>query len=246
MPIRAMIFDLDGTLLKTEMLKAISYARAAVELCPYTLDEATVIEAFKDVVGLSRQEVAEKLIVRFDLGDKARAHMAEFGVDTPWQAFSQMRLKIYTAMLDDPELILHSEWEHNVHLLNFAREHTCITALATMSYRDQVNKILAILGWQDKFTFVATRDDVEHGKPSPEIYQLVSRQIGVPPERCLVIEDSTVGVEAAQAAGMHVIAVTTDFTREHLHQLGSLDKRWLVDDPTTLMDVVKLCFNSVK
>ena len=246
MPIRAVIFDLDGTLLKTEMLKAISYARAAVELCPYSLDEATVIEAFKDVVGLSRQEVAEKLVARFDLAEKAEARMAEFGVSTAWQAYVQLRLNIYDAMLEDPNVILNNQWAHNVDLLNFAREKTCITALATMSYREQVNKILAILGWQDKFTFIATRDDVEHGKPDPEIYALVSRQIGIQPERCLVIEDSAVGVQAAQSAGTHVIAVTTDFTHDQLHGMDSLDKRWLVDDPTTLMEVVELCFNAVR
>jgi len=49
--IKAMIFDLDGTLVQTERLKALSYARAAVELCPHALDEAEVIEAFKDHTG---------------------------------------------------------------------------------------------------------------------------------------------------------------------------------------------------
>ena len=44
-----MIFDLDGTLVQTERLKAISYARAAIELCPYNLTEEEVIEAFKKV-----------------------------------------------------------------------------------------------------------------------------------------------------------------------------------------------------
>lgn len=82
--IRAMIFDLDGTLVQTERLKAISYARSAVELCPHSLTEAEVIEAFKEVVGLSRQEVALGLMARFDLEDAARARMAEFGVETPW------------------------------------------------------------------------------------------------------------------------------------------------------------------
>ena len=45
--IRAMIFDLDGTLVQTERLKALSYARAAVELCPHTLGEGEVVEAFE-------------------------------------------------------------------------------------------------------------------------------------------------------------------------------------------------------
>jgi phosphoglycolate phosphatase-like HAD superfamily hydrolase len=64
--IRAMIFDLDGTLVQTERLKALSYARATVELCPYTLSEAEAVEAFKDVVGLPRREVAQALVERFD------------------------------------------------------------------------------------------------------------------------------------------------------------------------------------
>ena len=78
--IRAMIFDLDGTLVQTEKLKALSYARAAVELCPYTLSEAKAVEAFKDLVGLSRREVAQALVERFDLEEKARSRMAEFGL----------------------------------------------------------------------------------------------------------------------------------------------------------------------
>ena len=58
--IRAMIFDLDGTLVQTEKLKALSYARAAVALRP-ELKEADVIETFKDVVGSPRHEVAQTL-----------------------------------------------------------------------------------------------------------------------------------------------------------------------------------------
>ena len=55
--IRAFVFDLDGTLVETEELKALSCARAAVELRP-DLDEGEVIETFEDLVCLSRQEVA--------------------------------------------------------------------------------------------------------------------------------------------------------------------------------------------
>ena len=65
--IQAMIFDLDGTLAQTEKLKALSCAQAAVHMCPYTLQENEVIEAFKDVAGLSRREVAAALMDRFNL-----------------------------------------------------------------------------------------------------------------------------------------------------------------------------------
>ena len=67
--IRAMIFDLDGTLVQTERLKALSYARAVVELCPHETSEEAVVEAFKEVVGLPRREVAVALMERFGLED---------------------------------------------------------------------------------------------------------------------------------------------------------------------------------
>ena len=89
--IRAFIFDLDGTLVETEELKALSYARAAVELRP-DLDEAEVVEAFKDFVGRSRQEVAAGLVRRFGLEEATRSRMAGFGVNTPWQVYIRVRL----------------------------------------------------------------------------------------------------------------------------------------------------------
>ncbi len=237
--IQAMIFDLDGTLVQTERLKAISYAHAAVELCPDGLTEAQVIEAFKEVVGLSRQEVAATLMERFGLEDAARARMAEFGVNTPWQGFVQVRLRIYEAMLADPEVLRSNRWPHSVALLHQARRDGCRTGLATMSYCAQVRRVLEVLDLSDAFDFVATRDDVEQGKPDPEIYLLVSCELDVPPDRCLIIEDSPSGVKAALAAGMWCIAVTTPFTHQAVHAERLLDERWIVDDPAALTAVVQ-------
>lgn len=237
--IRAMIFDLDGTLVQTERLKALSYARAAVQLCPRRLSESEVIEAFKEVVGRPRREVALALVGRFDLEGAARACMSEFGVSTPWQAFVQVRLHYYEQLLSDPQVLLSNRWMHNVEVLNEARRNRCKVALATMSHCRQVQRILEVLGLVGAFHFVATRDDVEWGKPHPEIYQLVSRELDVPPRECLVIEDSPAGVKAAQAAGMWCIVVTTPFTREVIHGELLLDGRWVVDEPGMLMAVVQ-------
>jgi HAD superfamily hydrolase (TIGR01549 family) len=242
-----MIFDLDGTLVQTERLKAISYARAAVELCsfgpaqdkPHTFSEREVVEAFKEVVGLSRREVALALVGRFGLEDAARARMPEFGVSVPWQAFVQVRLRIYEAMLADPEVLRGNQWPHNVALLQEARRTNCQVGLATMSSCQQTQRVLAILGLADAFDFVATRDDVERGKPDPEIYQLVARELAVPAAECLVIEDSPAGVRAAQAAGMTVVAVATPFTRARLHQAALLSPEYVVDDPASLPGVVE-------
>ena len=103
--IKAMIFDLDGTLVKTERLKALSYARAAIKLCPDDIDEIEIVEAFKDVVGLSRRKVASTLIDRFNLVDRAWQRMSEFGVQTPWQAYVQVRLNVYAQMLADLDVL---------------------------------------------------------------------------------------------------------------------------------------------
>ena len=237
--IRAMIFDLDGTLVQTEKLKALSYARAAVELCPYEIKEKEVIEAFKDVVGLSRQEVATSLVERFDLAGKAQGRMAEFGVSTPWQVFVQVRLGIYQEMLANPQVIRDNQWPHNMALLDQALREKCKVGLATMSYCQQAQRVLEILKLKDAFDFVASRDDVERGKPDPEMYLLVARELEVDPAECLVIEDSPTGVLAALNAGMKVVAVSTPFTRQRLHDSGLLPEEHIVDDPAELENVVE-------
>jgi len=237
--IKAMIFDLDGTLVQTERLKALSYARAAIELCPYALTEEEAVAAFKDVVGLSRQAVAEALMRRFDLEETARSRMAEFGVDTPWQAFVQVRMRFYDALLADPQMLRDNQWPHNVTLLQTARQTGCKVGLATMSRCQQAQRVLEILDLREAFDFVATRDDVERGKPDPEIYQLVARELGVAASECLVIEDSPSGVKAALAAGMHVVAVSTPFTREGLHQADLLPTSHIVNNPADLIQVVE-------
>ncbi len=236
--ISAVLFDLDGTLLETEELKALSYARAAVELRE-DLREEDVVESFRDLVGLSREQVATALVRRWGLEEAARRRMSEFGVDAPWKAFVQVRLGIYERLLEDPELLLSQRYPHNIELLRELRRSGYRTALATMSHRYQVRRVLNVLDLADAFEVVATVDDVRRGKPDPEIDLLVAKKMGVPPEEFLAIEDSPAGVAAALAAGMAIVAVTTTLTRPKFREGDVLDRRWVVDDPGTLRDVVR-------
>ena len=238
--IRAVIFDLDGTLVETERLKALSYAQAAADLRP-GLAEERVVDAFREFVGRSRDDVARGLTARFGLEDAARARMAEFGVREPWQAFAALRLRRYDAMLADPALLREARYPHTIALLHTVRREGRRTALCSMSYRDQVRRVLDVLGLADAFDVVAAREDVRHPKPQPEIDLLAARRLGVAPAECLVIEDSAVGVQAARAAGMAVIAVTTPFTREAFRDGRALDRRWVVDDPAALETVARAC-----
>lgn len=244
--IETMIFDLDGTLVQTEKLKAQSYARAAVWLCPGTVTEAEVLEAFKDVVGRSRREVAMALMERFNLHEAARLRMDQYGVDAPWQAFVQARLDIYEDMITDATILRENQWPHNRDLLEQAREDCRQVALATMSHCERANQILEVLDLSNAFDFVATRDDVDNGKPDPEIYRLVAEELDVAAEHCLVVEDSPSGVQAALNAGAAVVAVATPFSRDELREMAELDSEGLVEDPETVPDVVQRRLDAAK
>jgi HAD superfamily hydrolase (TIGR01509 family) len=236
--IRAVIFDLDGTLIETERLKAESYAWAAAQLRPDVSSEE-VVGTFAQLVGRTREEVAQGLASRFALEAPARARMAEFGVHEPWQAFAAMRLRRYDAMLADAELLRAQRYQHNIDLLYDVRRRGYPTALCSMSYRDQVRRVLDVLGLTECFDVVATREDVRHAKPDPEIDLLAAQRLDEAPAGCLVIEDSAVGVQAALAAGMAVVAVTTPLTRQAFRDGKLLDRRWVVDKPAGLPAVVR-------
>lgn len=236
--IRAFVFDLDGTLAETERLKALSYAAAARELRPELTDEQ-VVNAFREFVGQTRDDMARNLTARLGLDEVARARMAEFGASQPWQVLSAMRVRRYQAILAEPETLRREGYSHNIDLLRWARDRSYRTALCSMSHRDEVQKVLAALDLSECFDTIASVDDVSRPKPDPEIDLLVARRLELSPAECLVIEDSPPGVRAAIAAGMPVIAVTTQLTREKFRDGALLDRRWVVDDPATLMAVVR-------
>ena len=232
--IQAFIFDLDGTLVQTEALKARSYARAAAALRPGAVSEEEVLDRFKEVVGLSRQRVAAALLGWFALETQAGARMAELGVESPREAFLAIRLEIYDAMLRDPAVLRAHLCPFNTALLERVRGQSYKTGLATMSYREQASRVLDILKLTPLSDHTATREDVRHGKPDPEIYLHVASAIATYVSDCLVIEDSPSGVRAALAANMPCIAVTNDYTREAIHAADVLEPRWIVDDLATL------------
>lgn len=235
--ISAVIFDLDGTLVETEELKALSHARSVVELRPEAREEEVVAFYGSDLVGHSRKVVTETLIERFGLEEAARERMVEPETE-PWQALVRIRRAIYETLLEDPELLLEKRYPFNIELLRKMRREGYPTGCATMSHRKQVDRVLSVLGLEDAFDVVVTMEDVKNGKPDPEIDLLVAEKLGVPPEEFLVIEDSPAGVGAAVAAGMMVVAVPTRLTGPAFRGKDLLDPLWTVDDPGEVEEVV--------
>ncbi len=95
--------------------------------------------------------------------------------------------------------------------MEFARSKatTHRLAIASGGARACVQQTLELHGLTPLFPVVVTSEDVAFGKPAPDIFLLAAQRMGVAPERCLVFEDAPLGVEAAKAAGMQVVLVTT-------------------------------------
>jgi len=86
--------------------------------------------------------------------------------------------------------------------------------VATSAPLRYAEMILSKLGILDRFDVVQTSDDVVHGKPDPEIYLKAMGRLGMTPEQCVVLEDSSNGALAGKRAGAYVIAVPSQYTRD--------------------------------
>jgi beta-phosphoglucomutase len=230
----ATIFDLDGTLVQTEALKAQSYARAAIELRPDSIAARDVIAAYNEMVGRSREEVAAALLARFGLEPYAERRMRELGAPTALDAYMELRLRDYEAMIVDGELIRKQEYPWSTALLRDVKREGYPVGIATMSHRKHAVLVLERLDLAREFDALVTREDVKEPKPSPEIYLLTAQRLGVEPRDCFVLEDSVPGIRAANAAGMCCLAITNDLTRDAVHAAGVLPAERIVDEPDRL------------
>ncbi len=79
--------------------------------------------------------------------------------------------------------------------------------LASSSNREVIDEVLALAGIADRFAVTVSSEEVAKGKPAPDVYLAATGALGVRPNAAVAIEDSTNGVRAAAAAGLHVIAV---------------------------------------
>ncbi|MBC8494528.1 HAD family phosphatase [archaeon] len=102
--------------------------------------------------------------------------------------------------------------------------------IATGSHKKNAYLVLKTFGIEKEFEIVGL-EDVTEGKPNPEIFLEAAKRIGYSPENCVVFEDAVVGVQAAKAAGMECVAMTTSMPEEVLRQENP---DWLVKDYTEL------------
>ena len=93
--------------------------------------------------------------------------------------------------------------------------------LASGSIHRVIDEVLAMQNLRSYFKDVTSSEDVSKPKPSPEIFLLSAKSLGVPPEKCCVIEDTANGIKAAKAAEMTVIAIPNTFDSSPLMAAGA-------------------------
>lgn len=199
----AVIFDFDGVILDSEPIH--------YEACCYVLKDTGLV--------ITYQEYVEKYL---GLCDKEMFP-------------SLLKQKGYNFSPDEINSMINKKIESYIHIINnhtnlpfipyvdqyiaHAANNDIKIALCTGSTRREVSAVLSRLKHgklQSYFRTIVTSEDVQYGKPSPEGFLLTANRLGVLPAKCLVIEDSPHGIEAAKRAGMYVIGLLTTHNKSEL------------------------------
>jgi len=194
--VKAVIFDWDGTLADTKK---------------------AVVQSFQKVLGEAGCSVSDGFIERrMGIGTKK----------TIIEAFRECHMRLDVSTLEKlakEKIRIQARLTYIVRLFDGVTEllealHGRIQiALATMSSRKVVDKLLPEKRIEGYFDFVITADEIVNPKPNPEVFLVSAAKLGVKPEDCVVVEDSVFGVRAAKAAGMKCIAVSSGaYSREEL------------------------------
>ncbi len=189
-PIEALIFDMDGTLVDSEPFAERAWADF-LRQHGHELDDSVLGRMF----GLRLLEGAA--VVQ----DAYRLALTVEAIAEEQDALRLAALKGNLEPMPGAGAVLA-----------FARKAGLPIALATSSLRHHADLTLAETELAGLFDTEVTGDEVEHGKPAPDIFLLASERLNVLPERCVVFEDSPAGVAAALAANMRCLWIPTGKT----------------------------------
>ena len=216
---RAIIFDMDGVLVDSE---------------PLFLDAINRLLAQDGVAPISEKENEETLI-----GTTVDETWRQLKLSRPLPLPTATYITRYDAIVRRMMMEELAPQPGVRELLATCSRRGLPKAVASSSRHDWVDLKLAAIGLTGAFDAVLGGDDVSRGKPEPDIYLKAAAALGRPPEQCIAIEDSPVGIAAAVASGAYTIAVRTAYTRNLdvsranaiLETLEDFDRSLLADGP---------------
>ena len=188
--IRAVVFDMDGLMLNTEDIFELAGQRLMERRGLIMTDEIR-----QSMLGRRAVEAFTALKSITGLTDRIEDLMYE--TKELFESIAENSLETMPGLHDVLELI---------ESLNLPR------AVATSSPRAYMTPLLERFDLLHRFHFTLTAEDVTHGKPHPEIYQMAASRLNVHPGEMLVLEDSETGTRAAHAAGAYIVSVPNRHT----------------------------------
>jgi beta-phosphoglucomutase len=194
MPNFAVIFDMDGVLIDSYHAHFVGWSRLYEELkLPYSESE------FALDFGRTSRDI---LYRRFGEGltdDRIRE------LDERKEALFRDSLHEHFPAMDGALDLIDALAANDIPL-----------AVGSSGPPENISLCLEKLGRRENFAAIVTGSDVTRGKPDPQVFQLAASRLGVDPDRCVVVEDATHGVEAANRAGMRSVALVGTTTRDSL------------------------------
>lgn len=185
--IKAVIFDLDGTLIDTEKYFRINWPKA-FEHFGYKMTD----EQYLSIRSLGKPFVQKTL--------------KEYSGDPK---FDYDKVVAYRGELMEESLAKNGleTKKGAVELLSFLKEKGIICAIATASPVDRSERYLKNAGILSYFDRIISARNMKEGKPSPDVYEYAVKELNLKPEECFAVEDSPNGILSASRAGLKVIMV---------------------------------------